>query len=99
MKEDEAPSSNLPVHLSGHHRETVSQILHHPVSHNIEWRAVVLLLQAVAQVKGTHNGRLLVTLGDETETLEPPRPKGIDSQQVVDLRRMLRGVLATRIDA
>ena len=42
-------------------------------------------------VEETHNGRLLVTLGDETETFEPPRHKGIDTQQVVDLRRMLKG--------
>lgn len=79
-------SSHQPVHLSGHHRETISQILQHPVSHNIEWRAVVSLLQAVAQVEETHNGRLLVTLGDETETFEPPRHKSINTQQVVDLR-------------
>jgi hypothetical protein len=90
-KQNAAPSSHQPVHLSGHHRATISQILQHPVSHNIEWRAVVSLLQAVAQVEETHNGRLLVTLGDETETFEPPKHKGIDSQQVVDLRRMLKG--------
>ena len=78
-------------HLSGHHRETISQILQHPVSHNIEWRAVVSLLQAVAQVEETHNGKLLVTLGGETETFEPSNHKGINTQQVVDLRRMLRG--------
>ena len=78
-------------HLSGHHRETISQILQHPVSHNIEWRAVESLLQAVAQVEETHNGKLLVTLGDETETFEPASHKTIDTQQVVDLRRMLKG--------
>ena len=33
---------------------------------------------------------LVVTLGDETETFEPPRHKDIDEQQVVDLRRMLK---------
>jgi hypothetical protein len=45
----------------------------------------------VAQVEETHNGKLLVTLGDETETFEPSRHKCIDAQQVVDLRRMLKG--------
>ena len=78
-------------HLSGHHRETISQILQHPVSHNIEWRAVASLLRAVAQVEETHNGKLLVTLGDETETFGPGTHKTIDTQQVVDLRRMLKG--------
>ena len=88
---DSAPSPHQMGHLSGHHRETISQILQHPVSHNIEWRAVVSLLQAVAQVEETHNGKLLVTLGGETETFEPSNHKGINTQQVVDLRRMLRG--------
>lgn len=88
----DTPSSSGPlVHLNGHHRETISQILQHPVGHNIDWRAVVSLLRAVAIVEETHNGRLLVTLGDATETFEPPRHKDIDTQQVVDLRRMLKG--------
>jgi hypothetical protein len=30
-----------------------------------------------------------VTLGDETEVLQPPRGKDIDQQMIVDLRRML----------
>ena len=89
--EADSPTLKHADHLSGHHRETISQILQHPVSHNIEWRAVVSLLQAVAQVEETHNGKLLVTLGGETETFEPSNHKGINTQQVVDLRRMLRG--------
>ena len=58
--------------------------------HNIEWRAVLSLLDAVASVEEQRDGRFLVTLGEETETLERPRDKDIDLQQVVDLRRMLR---------
>lgn len=83
-------STPRPVHLSAHHRETITEILQHPVGHNIEWRAVVSLLEAVANVEETHNGKLLVTLGSETETFDPPRHKDIDAQQVVDLRRMLK---------
>jgi len=45
----------------------------------------------VAQVEETHNGKLLVTLGNETETFETGTHKTIDTQQVVDLRRMLKG--------
>jgi hypothetical protein len=32
-----------------------------------------------------------VTLGAETETFDVPRHHDIDAQQVVDLRRMLKG--------
>jgi hypothetical protein len=48
------------------------------------------LLDVVASVEEQHDGKFLVTLGSETETLERPRNKDIDVQQVVDVRRMLR---------
>jgi hypothetical protein len=83
-------SSVDPSHLNNHHRETLGQIFQHPVSHNIQWRAVLSLLEAVASVEEHHDGRFQVTLGAETETFEPPRDKDVDVQQVVDLRRMLK---------
>lgn len=79
-----------PEHLNNHHRNTLLQIFQHPVSHNIDWRAVLSLLEAVATVKENHQGNFVVTLGDETHTFEPPRQKDVDAQQIVDLRRMLR---------
>jgi thiamine biosynthesis lipoprotein ApbE len=79
-----------PSHLSSHHRDTLAQIFQHPVSHNIQWRAVLSLLEAVASIEEHHDGRFQVTLGAETETFEQPRDKDIDAQQVVDLRRMLK---------
>jgi hypothetical protein len=78
-----------PQHLSNHHRNTLRQIFQHPVSHNIEWNAVVSLLEAVGSVTEHHDGKIAVTLGSDTEFLEPPRHKDIDTQLVVDLRRML----------
>lgn len=83
-----SPTSD-PTHLSNHHRETLTHILQHPLGHNIEWRDVLSLLEAVATVEETPHGKYLVTLGDETETFERPRHKDIEPQQVVDLRRML----------
>jgi hypothetical protein len=35
------------------------------------------------------HGNLRVTHGGETEVLEPPRGKDVDTQMLVDLRRML----------
>jgi hypothetical protein len=77
-------------YLDSHHRDTLAQIFRHPVSHNIQWRAVLSLLEAIATVEEGHDGRFVVTLGAETETLDHPRDKGLDAQQVVDLRRMLK---------
>jgi hypothetical protein len=67
----------------------MARIFEHPVSHNIEWQAVLSLLGQVGTVKEEHDGSYHVTLGDETETFFRPRDKDISSQQVVDLRRML----------
>lgn len=78
-----------PVHLSNNHRDTLLQLFQHPTSHNIEWHAVLSLLEAVGSVERQHDGKYLVGLGGETEVLARPKHKDIDVQQVVDLRRML----------
>ena len=77
--------------LDAHHRATVQKILSHPTSHNIEWHDVVSLLQQVGSVTEEHDGAYKVTIGSETETFRAPRSGDIDDQQVVDLRRMLKG--------
>jgi hypothetical protein len=75
--------------LSSHHRDTLEKIFSHPAGGNVEWRAVLSLLEAVGTVDDEHNGKVRVTLGDETEVLQPPRDKDVDAQMTVDLRRML----------
>jgi hypothetical protein len=78
-----------PEHLSNHHRNTLRQIFQHPVSHNIEWRSVLSLLEAVGSVEENHDGKATITVGSSTEYFDPPTHKDIDAQMVVDLRRML----------
>jgi hypothetical protein len=78
-------------HLDNHHRDTLREIFRHPVSHNIEWRAVLSLLESVGSVEVRHDGKVAVTLGGEREFLDPPSGKDIDVQMVTDLRRMLTG--------
>jgi hypothetical protein len=80
----------VPANLNNHQKDTLAHIFRHPVGHNIEWHAVLSLLEVAGTVEETHGGRFLVTLGDETETFEAPKHKDIDPQQVVDLRRMLK---------
>jgi hypothetical protein len=75
--------------LDSEHRDTLEKILNHPASGNIEWRQVRSLLEAVGTVTQEHNGKLEITLGTETEVLQPPHGKDIDAQMIVDLRRML----------
>jgi hypothetical protein len=78
-----------PDHLSNHHRTTLRQIFQHPVSHNIEWHAVLSLLEAIGSVADRHDGKLSVTVGPERIFIDPPPHKDIDAQTVIDLRRML----------
>ena len=76
-------------HLDSRHRDTLRQIFQHPTSHNIEWRAVMSLLEAVGTVAVRHDGKVGVEVGSEHAFLEPPVGKDVDEQMVVDLRRML----------
>jgi hypothetical protein len=78
-----------PVHLNNHHRNTLRQIFRHPVSHNIEWHAVVSLLKAIGSVVERSDGMVAVTVGSGTEFFDVPAHKDIDAQTVVDLRQML----------
>jgi hypothetical protein len=70
------------------HRDTVEQIFTRPSGGNVGVRS---LLYEVATVTKKRNGMLEVTLGGETQLLEPPRGKDVDAQMLVDLRRMLPG--------
>ena len=80
------------IKLDAHHRKTVDKLIAHPTSHNIQWHDVLSLLEAVGEVEELKGGRFKVTLGHETQTLETPRgTTDIDTQMIVDLRRMLKG--------
>jgi len=78
-----------PVQLSSNHRDTLARLFEHPLSHNIEWQAVLSLLEQVGTVERQHDGAFRVTVGTETETFRRPKNKDIDAQQVLDVRRML----------
>jgi len=82
-------SSPGTEHLDGRHRDTLRQIFEHPTSHNIEWREVMSLLEAVGTVTVRHDGKVAVKIGSAQEFLEAPAGKDVDDQMVVDLRRML----------
>lgn len=77
--------------VNSEHADTVEKIFGHPASGNVEWRQVLSLLEGVGTVTEHHNGRVEVTLGDETEVFDPPEDKDVDTQMIVDLRRMLAG--------
>jgi hypothetical protein len=81
-------SSDL-ADLNNHHRDTLMKIFQHPTSHNIDWRTVVSLLEAVGTVEESGEGKVRVHVGNSMLFLEKPRHKDIDVQQVLDLRHLL----------
>ena len=87
----------MSIELNADHRRTLQRILSHPASGNIEWRQVRSLLEAMGAATELHNGKLEVTLGGETEVLQPPRGKDVDAQMIVDLRRMLKNAGAAEL--
>jgi hypothetical protein len=84
-------STPEPRHLSNHHRDTLLKIFEQPTSHNIEWREVTSLVEAVGSVEETHGGMYRVVVGDDTQVVGPRRDKDVDVQTVLDLHRMLAG--------
>jgi hypothetical protein len=82
-------STPEPKHIAGHHRDTLLQIFQHPTSHNVEWHDVISLLETVGTVEQRHDDMFVLRIGEEREVLRRPKEKDMDTQQLVDLRRML----------
>lgn len=82
-------STSEPVDLNSHQRNTLHKIFRHPVGHNIEWRAVVSLLEAVGSVEEHRDGKVAVTVGSQTRFFDIPSHKDIDTDSVVELRHLL----------
>jgi hypothetical protein len=78
-----------PEHLNNHHRDTLLQVFQHPASHNIEWHALVSLLEAVGSVEARHDGDYAVRVGDESAFVGRPKGKTLEIDQVLAVRRLL----------
>mgnify|MGYP000875095858 CR=1 FL=1 len=79
----------MPHELSHHHRNTIEEIFRTPTSHNVEWRKVRSLLDAVGEVEQEHNGKFIVYVGATPGMLHVPHGKDLDTRLVVDVRRLL----------
>src|SRR5262245_21381210 len=83
-------STAEPGHLNNpHHRQTLLQTFQHPASHNIEWHAMLSLLDAVGSVELRHDGEYAVHIAAETAFLGPRQGKDLDVDQVLVVRRLL----------
>jgi hypothetical protein len=79
-----------PRHLTHHHRETLEKIFAHPTNHNITWREVQSLLEAVGDVDERHDDRFHIEIAGTSHVLTRPRQKDVAVDMVIDLRGLLR---------
>jgi hypothetical protein len=82
-------STSGPAGLNSHQQNTLRKIFRHPAGHNIEWRAVVSLLEAIGSVEEHRDSKVAVTVGSQTRFFDIPSGKDIDTDTVVDLRHLL----------
>jgi hypothetical protein len=71
------------------HQRILGMLFEHPMSHNIEWRQVVHLLESLGTaVEGSHDS-LHVTVNNEAIVLHRPKHKDLSEEQIVQIRHFL----------
>jgi len=82
---------NATQTLKGSHLRTYNTIFQHPISHNLEWRAVRALLEQIGQIVEEPNGHLKATRNGQTLILHKPHTKDLaEDQDVMALRHFLK---------
>jgi hypothetical protein len=77
-------------HRAASHERTLEQLFQHPLAHNLEWRDLERLLEAVGTVEVEHNGKVRVEVNGQTTILHRPRHKDVaDVEQLVEIRHFL----------
>jgi hypothetical protein len=76
--------------LTGSHLRTYNTIFQHPVSHNLEWRAVRALMGRLGDAREELNGNLKVVRNGRTLVLHPHRTKDVaDTEELMVLRHFI----------
>jgi len=77
--------------LTGSHLRTYNTIFQHPISHNLEWRAVHALLGNLGQIAEEPNGNFKATRNGQILVLHPPRAKDVaEMDEIMALRHFLQ---------
>jgi glycerate-2-kinase len=78
------------AHLNHRQHRTLEALFSHPTPHNLHWAEVRHLFEAVGGVTEEHNGHIRISVGESAEMFDPNHGKDLTTEQVVDLRRMLK---------
>lgn len=77
-------------HVNHRQRSTWEDLFAHPVRHNIHWKEVEHLCEAVGSVERMHNGHLRLTIGGITEVFDDNHGRDLSVENVMDIRRMFK---------
>jgi hypothetical protein len=78
------------IHRAGSHQRTLDMLFEHPMSHNIEWRDIVTLLESLGTaVEGAH-GALHATINKQSVVLHRPKHKDVPQEEIINIRHFLR---------
>jgi hypothetical protein len=78
------------AHRAGAHERILGMLFEHPMSHNIEWRDVLQLLDAIGSTKEGGHDTVHATVNGKTVILHGTHHKALGSEQVMQLRHFLR---------
>lgn len=83
--------SSGPPELTGRHRDTLRHVFAHPMSHNLEWQAVLGLLREVASVTDRPDGNVEIRANGH-ELVMRSHGKDLDADDVVAVRHLLESL-------
>jgi hypothetical protein len=84
----DAPIQDKSV-LSTPNRRALEAIFRHPSAHNLEWRDVVALLEAIGEVEEKANNEFSVKVAGKRHLLHKPHSKDLTGAEVIDVRQFL----------
>lgn len=78
-----------PTTVTGAHRRTLDAIFRHPSAHNLEWRDVVGLIEAVGTVHEKNNSEFVLEVAGSRHVMHKPHTKDLTNADVSELRHFL----------
>jgi hypothetical protein len=82
-------SLNLNAIETGQKRRTLDAIFQHPLSHNLEWREVVALMESIGSATEKRDGEFSLQAGDQYFSMKKPHAKDVAGAEVMALRHFL----------
>ncbi|WP_010163348.1 hypothetical protein [Sphingomonas sp. PAMC 26617] len=74
---------------SGAHLRALEKLFQHPLTHNLTWRDLTHLFEAIGTTEQRPGGDLILRVGDQQLSLKPAHGKDLTARDVMDVRHLL----------